>query len=76
MAKYTFYSSSCTKDCSGHAAGYLWRKKHPRAAIVTKSQSFKNGAAIRDNMVAQGKNPIGIMRRDTKSGKFSSLRKG
>ena len=38
--------SPCTKDCSGHRAGYEWSKRRGRAHAATWSDSFNRGAAI------------------------------
>jgi hypothetical protein len=40
-----FLGSQCTKDCSGHRAGYAWSK---RKGLVPNSHSpsFNKGAAL------------------------------
>jgi len=38
--------SPCTKDCSGHRAGYEWSKRRGRAHAASWSDSFNRGAAI------------------------------
>jgi hypothetical protein len=40
-----FLGSQCTKDCSGHRAGYAWSQ---RKSIVpnSRSPSFNKGAAL------------------------------
>lgn len=38
--------SQCTKDCSGHRAGYEWSKARGGASAASWSPSFNNGAAI------------------------------
>jgi pyrimidine deaminase RibD-like protein len=40
-----FLGSPCTKDCSGHRAGYAWSKQKQRVPN-SHSQSFNNGAAL------------------------------
>jgi hypothetical protein len=45
LDELTFKGSQCTKDCSGHKAGYEWNKRTGRTAN-SWSQSFNNGAAI------------------------------
>jgi hypothetical protein len=40
-----FKGSRCTKDCSGHKAGYEWYKINQRVPN-SHSQSFNNGARI------------------------------
>lgn len=39
--------SPCTKDCSGHRAGYEWSARHNNANSASWSRSFNNGAAIK-----------------------------
>ena len=42
-----FYGSQCTKDCSGHKAGYAWKKKKPHKACGgSRSPSFDKGCMI------------------------------
>jgi len=41
-----FMGSPCTKDCSGHRAGYAWSKARGGKNASSWSQSFDNGAAI------------------------------
>lgn len=38
--------SPCTKDCSGHRAGYKWSRKRNRSHASSWSDSFNRGAAI------------------------------
>ena len=45
----TFMGSPCTKDCSGHKAGYEWSEKRGGQMANSHSQSFNNGAAISVN---------------------------
>lgn len=40
-----FLGSPCTKDCSGHRAGYAWSKQKQRVPN-SHSQSFNKGAAL------------------------------
>lgn len=42
----TFKGSACTKDCSGHRAGYAWAQTHPGRPALSRSPSFNKGAAI------------------------------
>lgn len=47
LMELTFYGSQCTKDCSGHRAGYRWSKARGGVANpVSYSQSFINGSNI------------------------------
>ena len=39
--------SPCTKDCSGHQAGYDWSARHSNAHSASWSDSFNRGAAIK-----------------------------
>lgn len=39
--------SPCTKDCSGHRAGYEWSARHNNANSASWSDSFNRGAAIK-----------------------------
>ena len=50
LNELNFLGSPCTKDCSGHRAGYEWYKRKGRNPS-SWSQSFNNGA----NLAAQGK---------------------
>ena len=38
--------SKCTKDCSGHRAGYAWSKQRGGAHAASWSPSFNKGAEI------------------------------
>jgi len=41
-----FHGSQCTKDCSGHKAGYAWQNRKPHKACDSKSPSFTKGCLI------------------------------
>jgi hypothetical protein len=45
LDELSFMGSQCTKDCSGHRAGYSWYKKKGYEP-ASWSNSFNNGAAI------------------------------
>lgn len=45
LAELSFLGSQCTKDCSGHRAGYAWYKKNGRRPN-SWSTSFNNGASL------------------------------
>jgi len=45
LNELTFMGSECTKDCSGHRAGYAWAKRTKRKA-ASYSPSFNKGAAL------------------------------
>ncbi len=38
--------SPCTKDCSGHLAGYQWSKARGGVSTASQSDSFNRGAEI------------------------------
>ena len=46
LDELTFLGSPCTKDCSGHRAGYNWSKGRGKIHAASWSQSFNNGAAL------------------------------
>ena len=52
LNELTFQGSQCTKDCSGHAAGYQWSMKNGGATAVTPSPSFDKGTGIAADQVA------------------------
>ena len=45
LDELSFMGSPCTKDCSGHRAGYEWYRRKGRDPN-SWSPSFNNGAAI------------------------------
>lgn len=47
LNELSFLGSPCTKDCSGHRAGYEWSKARAGAKVPNSwSPSFNNGAAL------------------------------
>jgi pyrimidine deaminase RibD-like protein len=47
LEELSFLGSPCTKDCSGHRAGYYWSQTRAGAKIPNSwSPSFNNGAAL------------------------------
>ena len=47
LDELSFLGSTCTRDCSGHRAGYAWSKVRAGAKIPqSRSPSFNNGAAL------------------------------
>lgn len=43
----TFYGSECTKDCSGHRAGFAWAlEKNKEGPCNSHSPSFNKGCLI------------------------------
>lgn len=55
ILELSFQGSPCTKDCSGHKAGYAWAQKHPMTPAASSSPSFNKGAAIAVNQSKPGK---------------------
>ena len=51
LDELSFLGSPCTKDCSGHRAGYEWSKARGNRSALSHSNSFNNGARL----AAQGK---------------------
>ena len=45
LDELSFLGSTCTKDCSGHRAGYSWYKQNGRDP-QSWSPSFNKGAAL------------------------------
>ena len=47
LEELSFLGSPCTKDCSGHRAGYYWSQARAGSKVPNSwSQSFNNGAAL------------------------------
>ena len=46
LNELSFLGSPCTKDCSGHRAGYAWSKARSGQPAKSWSQSFNNGADL------------------------------
>ena len=44
-----FKGSQCTKDCSGHMAGYAWSQRKGGVDAASWSPSFNKGAALFKN---------------------------
>ena len=45
LQELSFLGSQCTKDCSGHRAGYAWYKRR-KLTPQSRSPSFNKGAAL------------------------------
>jgi hypothetical protein len=70
LTELTFQGRPCTKDCSGHLAGYQWAmKKAALGAAQSHSASFNSGAEVADHQKA-AKKTIPPKVRDEK-GKFA-----
>lgn len=54
LSELTFGGSRCTKDCSGHKAGYRWALRKGATSANSKSLSFNNGVAIAGNQQKAG----------------------
>ena len=50
LNELTFHGSQCTKDCSGHRAGWAWATKYPNRPTTNRAThiSFNNGVDIRN----------------------------
>ena len=47
LDELNFLGSTCTRDCSGHRAGYAWSKARAGAKVpMSRSTSFDKGAAL------------------------------
>jgi len=49
LNELSFKGSPCTKDCSGHRAGYEWSQRKGGQYAASWSPSFNNGAALFKN---------------------------
>lgn len=76
MAKdLSFYGSQCTRDCSGHDAGWKWRRNNPQSTVKSSSPSFISGTVIRDLQSRNGTNLIGTAARNNKTGRFEKIQR-
>jgi hypothetical protein len=46
VTELKFLGSECTKDCSGHRAGYAWSQRRGGQVPNSWSPSFNKGAAL------------------------------
>ena len=53
LAELTFQGSPCTKDCSGHSAGYKWAMAKRPPNCNANNRSFNNGCNIAVNQLKQ-----------------------
>jgi len=75
ISELTFHGSQCTKDCSGHRAGWYWSKQKGHNSSSNRtggSDSFKKGCDIGVKQRAAGLNPIGPSIRGAK-GRFTKF---
>lgn len=49
LNELSFLGSQCTKDCSGHRAGYEWSKRKGGTDAASHSPSFNKGAWLNNN---------------------------
>lgn len=54
LNELTFGGSRCTKDCSGHKAGYRWALRKGASSANTPSPSFNSGVKIAGAQTATG----------------------
>lgn len=69
LTELTFAGSRCTKDCSGHKAGFRWAMRKGVSAANSNNQSFNNGAAIAGKWQQAGMKTAPKIRNDR--GKFA-----
>lgn len=56
ISELTFQGSPCTKDCSGHQAGYAWQKtRNGTGPCVSSNDSFNKGCEIAKKQIADKK---------------------
>jgi hypothetical protein len=46
LTELSFMGSTCTKDCSGHQAGFAWSQRNGNLPAATASNSFNNGTKL------------------------------
>ena len=49
LDELSFLGSECTKDCSGHRAGYEWSQRRGGVDAASWSPSFNTGASLFKN---------------------------
>lgn len=76
LAELDFFGRRCTKDCSGHRAGWEWERKHKtNTKQGTPSSSFNNGTEIAIDQRKANKQPVGPQIRGAK-GRFQKFQLG
>lgn len=56
LVELSFQGHTCTKDCSGHAAGYKYAIQHKMdAPTETPSRSFDSGTGIAADQIKNNK---------------------
>ena len=71
-----FMNSPCTKDCSGHKAGYEWSKRNNSASASTKSTSFNQGAFLAKNYKKPPDTPTTSIAEATGDDEFDRMMRG
>lgn len=75
LSELDFFGRRCTKDCSGHRAGWEWERKNQKNVRQnTPSTSFNNGTEVAVDQRKVGKQPIGPQIRGAK-GRFQKFQK-
>lgn len=75
IQELSFHGRPCTKDCSGHKAGWDWERKHQTNQNTNSpSPSFNSGVDIAISQRKNGKQPIGPNIRNNK-GQFQKFQK-
>lgn len=69
-----FHGSPCTKDCSGHIAGYKWSAANKGAVTNSPSKSFDNGTNIAADQIKTGRTARPKVR--DQRGKFAAPSRG
>lgn len=55
LSELSFHGSKCTKDCSGHSAGYAWAlQQKGQGPCVSNSPSFNRGCEIANDQKKKG----------------------
>jgi hypothetical protein len=52
LVELSFQGEPCTKDCSGHSAGYNWAIKHMDKDCSSKNPSFTSGCNVAKKQAA------------------------
>ena len=55
LSELNFHGRKCTKDCSGHSAGYKWAKeKNAQQPCQSTNASFNAGCEIARDQISSG----------------------
>jgi hypothetical protein len=69
LTELTFGGSRCTKDCSGHKAGYRWALRKGKVSSNSPSPSFDAGSKIGAAQLKTGQ--VAMPKVRDERGKFS-----